>query len=176
MANGIVRAWRDGDEHLYPVREGRCVNCENLFVAGQMVQERPARSRVLYHNDPADCRIRIRVRAGAYNGAVAPHVASSDTSKEAAVLVGPKAATLRANVLMFLVSLGHIGATDEEIQDRLKMPANTERPRRRELEADGLVVRTDATRYTKMNRRAHVYVITDRGKQWAVKLHEEATR
>jgi hypothetical protein len=99
-----------------------------------------------------------------------PAIHGSETSEEAALLIGPKAATLRARVLTYLRRQGVNGATDEEIQASLHMPANTERPRRVELEDAHLIVRTHATRQTRAGRRAHVYTITERGRAWAQKL------
>jgi hypothetical protein len=103
-----------------------------------------------------------------------PFVAGSDTSEEAAFLIGPKAATLRADVLRHLDYCGQYGATDEEVQVALQMAGNTVRPRRIELETAGLVVRTATTRVTQAGRRAHVYVITARGLAWMQRLAESA--
>jgi hypothetical protein len=61
-----------------------------------------------------------------------PHQRHSDTSREAAVLKLTSADTERARVYRYIRDQGP--ATDEEIQDAIEMPANTERPRRRELQ------------------------------------------
>lgn len=59
-------------------------------------------------------------------------------------------------VLRHLLACG--GATDEEIQCALSIPGNTERPRRRELEAAGLIKDSGLRRVTAANREAIVWV------------------
>lgn len=46
------------------------------------------------------------------------------------------------------------GATDEEMQFTLRMPANTQRPRRRELQLSGLIVDSGKARQGKSGRLA----------------------
>jgi hypothetical protein len=111
------------------------------------------------------------VTSTAYHGEP-PYVVESDTSLDAAFLVAPNAATLRAKVLRFFVSRFERGATDEEVQTQLPMEANTERPRRRELELGGYIVRTDARRKTEAGRWAHVYEVTSAGLAWAAVKNE----
>ena len=106
------------------------------------------------------------VESEAY-GELPPFVAESDTSLDAALALAPNAATLRAAVLRFFVSRFELGATDEEVQTQLPLEANTERPRRRELELGGYVVRTDARRLNRSGRWAHVYEVTATGLTWA---------
>ena len=53
------------------------------------------------------------------------------------------------------------GATDEEMQNRLDMPANTQRPRRRELELMNRIVNSGETRKTRSGRMAVVWRIND---------------
>ena len=87
----------------------------------------------------------------------APSVNGSITSAKAADSLGP--ATLNAmqrSLVEFLQTRGVFGATDEEMQLALRMNPNTQRPRRRELEDAGLIVR-DGTRKTKSRRNADVW-------------------
>jgi len=92
-----------------------------------------------------------------YNG-VPPFVAGSDTSEAAARAVRDPN-TLRAQVLALLVKRGERGATDEEIQAILAMPANTERPRRRELVLRRSVIDSGQRRRTMSGRMAVVWCV-----------------
>jgi hypothetical protein len=85
-----------------------------------------------------------------------PH---SATSRDAAVEISPRAATLRESVLNYLRS-HPAGLTDEEIQDGLAMPSSTERPRRIECVAAGLVRDSGTVRKTRSGRKAVVWVAT----------------
>jgi hypothetical protein len=91
-------------------------------------------------------------------GGTPPHE-PPDTSREAAELIRDSAATLREQVYRYIGQQGDSGATDEEIQLALAMAGNTERPRRRELEEQGLVMRAGYTRMTTSKRRADVWII-----------------
>jgi hypothetical protein len=82
---------------------------------------------------------------------------ATDTRAFAREQIAPSAATLRERVLRFLQSRGAEGATDEEIQHRLFMPGNTERPRRRELEQAGQVYASGYNRVTASGRAAVVW-------------------
>lgn len=108
----------------------------------------------------------MTIETTAYHGEL-PHVAGSDTSLAAALAAAPNAATIRADVLRFFANRGERGATDDETQRFMPLEANTERPRRRELELGGYVVRTDARRKTLSGRWAHVYEVTTIGLTWA---------
>ncbi len=92
-------------------------------------------------------------------GGAPPFQAGSQTSEKAAQSVQPRVGTLRYRVLQFIVSCGLYGATDEEIQDGLRMNGNTERPRRRELEKGRLIVDSGRTRKTRSGKDAVVWVI-----------------
>jgi hypothetical protein len=175
MANGAPRTWRDGDEPLYPVKEGRCKQCGELFVAGQTIQERPKMSLKLFHHDKTDCgSYDARKPVTATSEPPAPYVAGSDTSREAAALIGPKASSLRAKVLRYITHQGSRGATDDEIQEMLKMDPSTERPRRIELEEARLIEKTESTRYTRSGRLAGVYVATTTGIEWTTEVLDVA--
>jgi hypothetical protein len=52
-----------------------------------------------------------------------------------------------------------IGMTDDELQQKLGMDGNTERPRRGELEKAKLIKDSGITRYTRKRRLAIVWVI-----------------
>jgi hypothetical protein len=77
-------------------------------------------------------------RRNPYNGE-APSQQHSKTSREAAAAIQPKIGRLH---IMILRELAKGPATDEQLCDRLNMRANTERPRRRELQLIGRVVDT----------------------------------
>lgn len=85
---------------------------------------------------------------------ILPHV-QTRTSYEAALQVKEDAGTLRTKVLKFLEL--HGPATDEEMQRRIPMPPNTQRPRRRELVLKGLVVDSNRRRRTRSGCNAIVW-------------------
>ena len=89
----------------------------------------------------------------------AAYQSHSPTSMAAAVEIAAKAPTLRGQVLRSLRDDGP--ATDEQIQQRLGMGANTERPRRRELQKLGLVVDSGRTRPTLSGRQAVVWAVAE---------------
>jgi predicted transcriptional regulator len=92
----------------------------------------------------------------------APHQRTSETSREAAERIAPAAPTLRDRVLGVLRAAGLEGLTDEEITLRLGMSPSTQRPRRIELVAAGLVRDSGRTRHTASGRRATVWIATPR--------------
>lgn len=77
----------------------------------------------------------------------------------AAQSIEESAATLRAAVFDFILHSG--GSTDQEIQVGLRMPGNTERPRRRELEMAGRIRDSGIRRTTEAEREAIVWIATD---------------
>lgn len=87
----------------------------------------------------------------------APYQRHSATSKAAAIGIEPKAGTKRAQVLDFLRDHPE-GATDEEMQQRLPMSPNTQRPRRVELLAAKLIKDSGRTRKTVGGDDAVVWV------------------
>ena len=87
-----------------------------------------------------------------------PYQRHSPTSRAAAETVEPRVATLRRAVLDALRAAGEAGLTDEEMQTRLGMGGNTQRPRRVELERGGLVRDSGRTRRTRGGREAVVWV------------------
>lgn len=82
----------------------------------------------------------------------------SPTSQAAAEAIRPSAATLRMQVLGYIVARGDEGATDDEIQIALGIEGSTQRPRRVELLDRGLVKDSGATRATRKGRQAAVWV------------------
>jgi len=68
----------------------------------------------------------------------APPHSGSETSRDAADAIKPKASTQRRAVLQYLLSHAS-GATDDEMQEALRLPGNSQRPRRKELQQAGLV-------------------------------------
>ncbi len=87
------------------------------------------------------------------------HQRHSPTSKAAAEAIKPRVGPLQAKILAYLQRWGVTGATDEEIQDYLDMPANTQRPRRRELQNMKLIENSGKTRATRSGRQAVVWVL-----------------
>jgi hypothetical protein len=64
----------------------------------------------------------------------------------------------RDQVLQYITQCGTFGATDEEVQVQIPMPANTQRPRRIELVRRGLVVDSGRTRRTASGVAAVVWI------------------
>jgi predicted ArsR family transcriptional regulator len=90
---------------------------------------------------------------------LAPHN-GTDTSIAAAIAIAPEAKRQRDRVLAFIAGCGYTGATDQEIEEGTGIVNNTVRPRRGELERDGLIKLTDRRRPTRSGRPARVYVAT----------------
>jgi hypothetical protein len=91
-----------------------------------------------------------------------PFVRHSDTSRAAAEAIEDRAPGKQARVLACLLLRGLEGATDEEVQDLLRMSPNTERPRRIELVRMGLCRDAGRSRRTRAGRMATVWVATGR--------------
>lgn len=87
-----------------------------------------------------------------------PSVRASATSAKAADSIRGAATALRQRVLDLLRGMGAVGFTDEEMQVVLAMNPSTQRPRRGELVALGLVVDSGRTRPTRSGRQATVWV------------------
>lgn len=92
-----------------------------------------------------------------------PFARGSETSRAAAEQAKPNAATQRARVLKLITEscwrTEDPGLTDEQIQDRLSLTGNTERPRRQELVDRNLVKDSGRTRKTRSGREAVVWVL-----------------
>jgi len=88
-----------------------------------------------------------------YNGAP-PYQTHSDTSREAAARIKYRVGTLHREIIEYLKARD---ATDEEMQEDLRMAANTQRPRRRELELMGYVEDGGKRRIVQSGRMAVVW-------------------
>jgi len=84
-----------------------------------------------------------------------------ETSRVAARRIAGHARTLRAAVLAMLRERGEHGATDQEIQDALQLPSNTQVPRRWELVKAGAAVASGQKRKTRSNCPATVWVLSE---------------
>jgi hypothetical protein len=89
------------------------------------------------------------------------HQKHSPTSKAAAEAIKPKIGPMHTMIRNFLRVCG--SATDEEMQRVLNIPANTQRPRRRELQVTGLIIDSGKTRATRSGRQAVVWVLRPEG-------------
>jgi hypothetical protein len=87
-----------------------------------------------------------------------PSVSHSETSQAAARQIKKRVGPLHLVIIKFLTDNPH-GATDEEMQIRIPMPANTERPRRRELELLGRVADSGRRKLTSTGRMAVVWAL-----------------
>jgi len=90
-----------------------------------------------------------------YNGDP-PAQRHSRTSVEAALSIVPRIGDLHREIMAWLRDHPQ-GSTDEEMQDGLDMPANTQRPRRRELQLAGYIEDSGRTRLTRSGRNAVVW-------------------
>jgi len=84
-----------------------------------------------------------------------------DTSQEAAGNIAPHTPGLRSTVYAALCKRGAYGATDQELQDELQLPSNTEVPRRWELVKQRLVVASGKKRRTRSGCPAIVWVLPE---------------
>jgi hypothetical protein len=93
-------------------------------------------------------------------GGEPPSQRHSDTSRAAAAGIKHRIGPLHLKVIAFLS--GRAGATDEEMQLEIPMPANTQRPRRRELELMGRVVDSGRRRLTRSGCEAVIWVLNSK--------------
>jgi hypothetical protein len=80
------------------------------------------------------------------------------TSEIAARMAEGISVNYQNRIYAYLRDCGKHGATDEEIQDVLGIPGNSERPARRQLERDRRVKRTNRSRPTRANRPAIIWL------------------
>lgn len=80
------------------------------------------------------------------------------TSQAAADKMLARSGTARRRVYDLLVARGEVGATDDEIQDALAMPPNTERPRRVELVDREMVADSGRVRPSRWGNDSVVWV------------------
>jgi len=93
----------------------------------------------------------------------APHVAGSETSRQAAEGIEAHVGRLQELVLEYIKGCGPSGATDEQISLGLGLHTDTTRPRRVELRNLGLVRDSGQRRKTSSGRQATVWVAADAG-------------
>lgn len=86
----------------------------------------------------------------------APFQRHSETSREAAKLIAPKVGSLQALVLNYITD--HPRSTDAQIISGLDRGANSIRPRRIELQGQGLI-RQDGIVMQSNGRKAAVWVV-----------------
>jgi hypothetical protein len=86
-----------------------------------------------------------------------PSQRHSDTSRAAADSIRKRVGPLHVEIIEFLA--GCAGATDEEMQGGIPMPANTQRPRRVELTQMGRVIDSGRRRATKSRRQAVIWAL-----------------
>lgn len=91
-----------------------------------------------------------------FDGACSPNDSPVSDTPRTATAAPSVAASQRARVLNMIAS-SLAGATDDEIQAALKIPGNTERPRRKELETAGRI-RKSGTRKNAGGRACAVWV------------------
>ena len=94
-----------------------------------------------------------------------PAQSHSETSVAAAELIEPHAGSLRAQVLDCIRKFSPLGITDDGIQQALGMNPSTQRPRRIELVAAGLVADSGRTRNTISGRQATIWVAVNKPTQ-----------
>lgn len=82
------------------------------------------------------------------------------TSHDAALKVFPRSGTQRWRVYLALGYAGTDGLTDDEIADALRLPGNSVRPRRRELEQGGFIHRNGQTRLNAYGNECDVWICT----------------
>lgn len=92
-----------------------------------------------------------------FNG-TPPHVASRETSLDAAIEIKDQITNLASMVFDFIKQRTFIGATCDEIEDKLKMSHQTASARVRELALKSVIKDSGARRKTRSGRKAIVWV------------------
>ena len=87
----------------------------------------------------------------------APPAQACDTSRAAANAITDKMSSLQMQVMLYLDV--HGPSTDDDMQHGLNMNPSTQRPRRIELVAAGLVRDSGTTRKTRTGRAATVWEV-----------------
>jgi hypothetical protein len=93
-------------------------------------------------------------------GGEPPSQRHSDTSRAAAAQIKKRIGPLHHQLIAFLHNVG--GATDEEMQTGIPMAANTQRPRRCELQAIDRIEDSGMRRLTRSRREAVVWRLVQR--------------
>ena len=89
---------------------------------------------------------------------IAPVRGKIDTSQAAAESIAAVSGDLRKRVYDLIATCDQFGATADEIQHSLGLPAQTVTPRCNELLRLNLIVRSGLKRRTESGRSTHVYV------------------
>lgn len=89
-----------------------------------------------------------------------PSVRHSETSQAAAERIKYRIGPLHRQIIDFLTRNPR-GASDERMQSDIPMPANTQRPRRRELELVGRVADSGRRELTESKREAVIWVLKE---------------
>lgn len=82
------------------------------------------------------------------------------TSREAALRALPRSGSQRARILDLFLAVNKTGWIDEEIEQWLGIGANSERPRRKELQEGGWIEDSGRRRQTRSGAMAIVWVAT----------------
>ena len=94
-------------------------------------------------------------------GGKPPAQQHSDTSVAAAISVEDAIGIIESRVFDFIKRRGAKGATDQEIQDALKLAVNSEVPRRVALMHEGWVKDSGHRRENRSGRKAIVWIAVD---------------
>ncbi len=96
------------------------------------------------------------------NSVIVAHNAQR-TSIAAAANVLPRTGSLRRKVYEHILAQGLRGATDQEIENTLKIDGNTIRPTRLNLWKDGYIIDTGTTRKNNNNNECIVWRAVEEG-------------
>lgn len=88
-----------------------------------------------------------------------PFQSESDTSREAAAALADDVVVSLREQVYHCIRESVDGLTDDDVQRRLDLPGNTERPRRIELVRAGRIVDSGERRITRSGRRATVWSV-----------------
>jgi len=88
-----------------------------------------------------------------------PGAQDRDTSQAAAAEIAPSVSRLRTMVFAYIEKTGDYGATDQEVEDALRLGQNTSRPRRVELMQKGYICDSGVRRLNRSGRKAAVWVV-----------------
>lgn len=94
-------------------------------------------------------------------GGEPPSVSHSKTSKAAANQIKKRIGPLHLKIIQYLMDCPD-GATDEKMQIEIPMGANTQRPRRRELELLGRIKDSGKRELTRSKREAVIWILSQR--------------
>jgi len=96
---------------------------------------------------------------------------ANETSRIAAMRVAPNAGTQRHALLLRFAAVGAKGMTDDEVAEAMGWSPNTARPRRVELLDGDWIGNSGAQRPSFYDNPATVWVINDKGVEFARSQH-----